>query len=515
MAIQSQTSPSLISPKAKSYRDVKSQTVALRQQGSLAVQVAEALDTLQGQNNQMFQALQQGLPFPDEYQVLDANGKLVAAIGYIIGKDGLVYLGGFFRNLYIGPDGPDTAIFYSDGISVQIGKNGWISVLDPYDGISAWIGTQKDQTKAVTGAVNNGSGVIRLTVVAHNYTTGDLVNVLAVGGVPNATGQWVATVIDANHIDLVGSTWAGAYTSGGTVQRYFAGAAFEELAVGGATRITGAVNNGTGLIRITAVAHRLQTGWLATITGVGGVPNANGYWYVTRIDADHVDLQGSTFAGTYTSGGRLFAWAAANLRAQANGDLLINNALITLTGTGTNSATIVLDPTHGDITLTANDGTLELDLDAKYGLTAFAQAGSLPAVFVSNNIIQINESVTKTQAWPPVFTIAAGTSVTILKDEIILADAGGPQIELFASTGEISANGDISSLLKVAAGTVFNAAGIDGKTTSFGQATSLNVLSAGDGVFGTPGPGQSNGTVVQTVALVFTVRQFTGGIITT
>lgn len=69
---------------------------------------------------------------------------------------------------------------------------------------------------AVTGAVNNGSGLIRLTVASTTgLTTGRRANVSAVGGVSNATGNWVITVISATQIDLQGSTFAGTYTSGG------------------------------------------------------------------------------------------------------------------------------------------------------------------------------------------------------------------------------------------------------------------------------------------------------------
>jgi len=70
---------------------------------------------------------------------------------------------------------------------------------------------------AVTGAVNNGSGLIRLTVTGHPFTTGDAAAVRDVGGVPNANTRYTVTVINANTIDLQGSTFGGAYTSGGTV----------------------------------------------------------------------------------------------------------------------------------------------------------------------------------------------------------------------------------------------------------------------------------------------------------
>lgn len=76
-------------------------------------------------------------------------------------------------------------------------------------------------TFQVTGAANNGSGAIRLTLAAsppHNILTGQLVTVTGLDGVPDASPidssgnarQWTATVIDGTHIDLQGSTWRAA-----------------------------------------------------------------------------------------------------------------------------------------------------------------------------------------------------------------------------------------------------------------------------------------------------------------
>jgi hypothetical protein len=76
------------------------------------------------------------------------------------------------------------------------------------------------ETINVSGATNNGSGLIRLTESAVSGTplvTGDTVVVGNVGGVPNASGRWTATVVDSTHIDLQASTWGGSYTSGGTI----------------------------------------------------------------------------------------------------------------------------------------------------------------------------------------------------------------------------------------------------------------------------------------------------------
>lgn len=68
--------------------------------------------------------------------------------------------------------------------------------------------------------------------------------------------------------------------------------------------ISGAADNGAGLIRITtAVAHGWATGDLIAVYGVGGTVEANGWWAITVIDATRFDLQGSAFANAYTAGG--------------------------------------------------------------------------------------------------------------------------------------------------------------------------------------------------------------------
>ena len=69
----------------------------------------------------------------------------------------------------------------------------------------------------VTGAANNGSGLIRLTVPTTGMSTSDQVTVGGIVGTTEANTVWNITVIDSTHIDLIGSTFTNAYTSGGTV----------------------------------------------------------------------------------------------------------------------------------------------------------------------------------------------------------------------------------------------------------------------------------------------------------
>jgi surface protein len=73
----------------------------------------------------------------------------------------------------------------------------------------------------------------------------------------------------------------------------------------GTKAITGAVNNGSGLIRITSTAHGLNTGNKILISGIVGTTEANNAFNVTVINANTLDLQGSTFTNTYISGGTI------------------------------------------------------------------------------------------------------------------------------------------------------------------------------------------------------------------
>lgn len=67
--------------------------------------------------------------------------------------------------------------------------------------------------------------------------------------------------------------------------------------------ITGAANNGSGLIRITSAGHGMVTGNQITIAGVVGTTEANASWTITVISSSTYDLQASTFTNAYVSGG--------------------------------------------------------------------------------------------------------------------------------------------------------------------------------------------------------------------
>lgn len=75
------------------------------------------------------------------------------------------------------------------------------------------------------------------------------------------------------------------------------------------TGVGGVANNGAGLVRLTGTgAHGLVTGDLVNTYGIGGVPGANGLFVVTVVDATRIDLQGSSFSGSWSGGGNIAIW---------------------------------------------------------------------------------------------------------------------------------------------------------------------------------------------------------------
>lgn len=68
--------------------------------------------------------------------------------------------------------------------------------------------------------------------------------------------------------------------------------------------ISNAANNGAGLIRLTInTTNGMITGQQVTVGNVVGTTEANGNWTITVISITTIDLQGSTFANAYVSGG--------------------------------------------------------------------------------------------------------------------------------------------------------------------------------------------------------------------
>lgn len=72
---------------------------------------------------------------------------------------------------------------------------------------------------AVTNATNNGSGLVRLTVSSTTgLANGNVVTVTGVNGVPGANTTALISGLTGTTLDLVGTTFSGAYVSGGSIE---------------------------------------------------------------------------------------------------------------------------------------------------------------------------------------------------------------------------------------------------------------------------------------------------------
>lgn len=436
-------------------------------------EMAKDIQSLSDNVNSLHSTLATQAPTVTQLLITNNQGELVAAIGNMT-YEGVYYVN-YLSEIHVGnplqTNDPSEALFNAntDG-SVTIGQSGYVDVLDPYQGVAAFIGTQ-DDTDLITGAADNGSGVIRLTVPGHTLITGNAVTVRGMqnAGVPNATGQWPSvTVVDSGHVDLDGSVFAGTFvappapfgidTVSPTIDRVL--------------QVSGAANNGSGLIRLTtSIPHTYVSGDRVDAENVGGVPAASGQWTIKVPDSTHLDLVGSTWAGGYTSGGtvlRFFAGMLAQtfatgpsfenytLRAFADGSLKINNATIELTGA---DGSIVIDPTGPSIEMTSTGtGGPTMSLTSPAGEVLLDSSG--PDILISNSS---NSATLKAQSNPPALILTDSLGVVVAT--IGVNGAGHGAVVLNGPTingGTIAVNPAVTTTA-----TVRNAAGTGTSVFSF------------------------------------------------
>jgi hypothetical protein len=141
--------------------------------------------------------------------------------------------------------------------------------------------------KAITGAADNGSGVIRLTVVGHGFANNDPVMVAGVGGTVEANGAWKITLVDADHFDLQNSTFVNAFTAGGTASANI----FAATDVGRLVRI----QHGStwGYARITVFTNTFTV--TATVVSAFGGATAQAAWRLGLWS----DTTGYPYTGTF------------------------------------------------------------------------------------------------------------------------------------------------------------------------------------------------------------------------
>lgn len=231
MSIVIPTKP-LIPPRDPYSLDVRSQISAFKVKGGAWIDLASVLDQIQSSNNRLEKAIRSASD--NTFNEIIIKGAGGALIGWIGSRP--PYFGAWFKQVYIGADGPDTAPFFADvNGDVIIGKNGSLALQDGGGNEVGWLGVQADAAKAITGATNATPVVV--TVAAHGYETGDTVYIDGVLGntaangyrIVEVTGVNTFAITDLDGIDVAGS---GAYTAAGTSTRYFGGGRFQTMAIG-------------------------------------------------------------------------------------------------------------------------------------------------------------------------------------------------------------------------------------------------------------------------------------------
>lgn len=168
-------------------------------------------------------------------------------------------------------------------------------------------------TSTVTGAANNGAGLVRLTLAStRGIWSGSTMVVSGVTGTTEANGAWSVTVIDATHVDLVGSGFGNAYVSGGVTSDLsgYMRIVYQGGMITEATQNISAITSNIAPAVLTITSHGYSVGdWIA-IENVGGVTSLNGLsWIVASVPSANTltltDLFGNVFSTplTYTSGG--------------------------------------------------------------------------------------------------------------------------------------------------------------------------------------------------------------------
>lgn len=206
-----------------------------------------------------------------------------------------------------------------------------------------WPFNSWNATVTAASLTNNGSNLVRVTIpdtsglTTYNAGAGSIVcsissvnavgtsNPLSVG--PNQTGCFPVTKVSTTQFDITAAWGTGALANTGGNYLFYVPTPPASY-WGGALNVTGAVNDGTGKIKINymfPVSSALASSGWACINGVLGTTEANGCWIisglVTTVGSASFVLNGSTFANAYTGGGVITTWSDPGGSAAAASDI--------------------------------------------------------------------------------------------------------------------------------------------------------------------------------------------------
>lgn len=227
------------------------------------------------------------------------------------GDYGIIIQEGAIRRMVFVP-GSDV-IFDIDRIDSETGCNLPWSITEAAGNVFFW--SQKGPVKIAPDGSKTFIGEQRVTKTVQNEYDAGYASLFVSGvNTERNTVIWAyktvysgdTTAFDKAHIyDYVQNKWAPVELNGQMLASLAqSGFTLESLGTIGSNAISGAADNGSGLIRLTVASTAdYSTGQIKDVHDVGGTTEANGTWTITVIDGTHIDLQGSTFTNAYVSGG--------------------------------------------------------------------------------------------------------------------------------------------------------------------------------------------------------------------
>ncbi len=333
------------------------------------------------------------------------------------------------------------------------------------------------RTIAVSGAADNGSGAIRLTTATMTglgIASNDLLSVSGVGGTVEANGQWAVTVVNATHLDLQGSTFTHAYTSGGQVNFNPA------VAVGTLATLNAAP---AGTLTGNTLASGVTTSSLSTVGTIG-----TGTWQGTAIDNAYLLHPSTTVNGqTCTLGSTCTISTAASLivgtttiTGGADTKIEFNNAGMlgeyAISGTGSVCMTTSCAMTTPDLgTPSALVGTHITGTAS--GLSIGGSAASATSATNATNTAITDDTTTNATMYPTWVTANTGNlpQKTTSTKMTFNPSTGALSATSFTGAGT-GLTGTASSLT---VGNVTTNANLTGPIISVGNATSVTGAGAG------------------------------------
>lgn len=203
----------------------------------------------------------------------------------------------------------------------------------------------------------------------------------------------------------------------------------------------------------------MTTGDVRTVFGVVGTTEANGTWTITVIDGTHIDLQGTTFANLYTSGGSVNGkWDGTNT----------NNWVTTSAGTNYGQT---VPGSADDVTLDASSGGGTVTVNTNFSvrtLTMSAFTGTLDLATNNNSpTIGVNGFV-NTGAGVRTLNMGSGTwTLTTTTSGTMWSQAGATNLTFNCNTSTIKLTGGGTAARTIALGAfTYNTITLDGFTAS-------------------------------------------------